>query len=114
MSADLDCELDRLEQRLPPRMARFVRWVRQPGTAWVRWPLGLVLIVGGIFSFLPVLGIWMLPLGLVLIAQDVPFLRRPVARLLAWITDRWVRDTRPAAQGVEPDPSQPDRARPKY
>ena len=27
---------------------------------------------GGIFQFLPVLGLWMLPLGLLLFAQDVP------------------------------------------
>ena len=107
MSADLDRELDRLEQRLPPRMARLLRWVRRPGAAWVRWPLALTLIVGGIFSFLPVLGLWMLPLGVVLIAQDVPFLRRPVAPLLAWINDRWGRD--PPAVRSESRPSVRDR-----
>jgi hypothetical protein len=49
-------------------------------------------MVGGVFSILPVLGLWMLPLGLVLIAQDIPFLRRPMARLIAWINDRWMRE----------------------
>jgi hypothetical protein len=34
----------------------------------------------------------MLPLGLVLIAQDIPFLRRPMARMIAWINDRWMRE----------------------
>jgi hypothetical protein len=34
-----------------------------------RIPLAILLIFGGIFSFLPVLGLWMLPLGLVLFAQ---------------------------------------------
>jgi hypothetical protein len=116
MSTDLDRELDRLEQRLPPRIARFVRWGRQPGTAWARWPLSLVLIVGGIFSFLPVLGLWMLPLGFVLIAQDVPLLRRPMGWIMAWINDRWGRETRPADQSVgrEPDPSQPRPVRHTY
>ena len=33
-------------------------------------------MLGGIFSFLPLLGVWMLPLGLLLIAQDVPFLQK--------------------------------------
>ena len=33
----------------------------------------------------------MVPLGLVLIAQDIPFLRKPVARLIAWGIDRWER-----------------------
>ena len=37
-------------------------------------------ILGGIFSFLPVPGIWMLPLGLLLITEDVEFLQRPLDR----------------------------------
>jgi hypothetical protein len=45
----------------------------------VRLPLALVLIAGGLFSFLPVLGIWMLPLGLLLLAVDLPFLRGPIS-----------------------------------
>ncbi len=48
----------------------------------------MVLIFGGIFSFLPILGVWMLPLGLMLIAADVPFLRRPMARFTMWVIDR--------------------------
>jgi hypothetical protein len=90
--ADLDRELDQLEQKLPRRAARSLRWVRRPSARWVRWPLGLVLIVGGIFGILPVLGLWMLPLGLALIAQDIPFLRPPLARFVAWINARWTRD----------------------
>jgi hypothetical protein len=89
---DLDRELDRLELKLPRTIARFLRWVRQPSASWVRWPLGLILMVGGVFSILPVLGLWMLPLGLVLIAQDIPFLRPPMARMIAWINDRWMRE----------------------
>ena len=93
MSApDLDRELDRLELKLPPRIVRFVRWVRQPSGRWLRWPLAVILMAGGVVGFLPVLGLWMLPLGLVLIAQDVPFLRRPMARMVRWINDRWLRD----------------------
>jgi hypothetical protein len=37
-------------------------------------------MVGGIFGFLPVLGFWMLPLGLALIALDLPPLRKPIER----------------------------------
>ncbi len=39
-------------------------------TVLVRIAVALLLILGGIFSFLPVLGLWMLPLGLMLVAQD--------------------------------------------
>ena len=33
----------------------------------------------------------MLPLGLLLLAQDLPFLRRPMRRALLWVERRWVR-----------------------
>jgi hypothetical protein len=55
----------------------------------IRIPAGLLLIAGGVFSFLPALGIWMLPLGLMLMAYDVPFLRRPVARFAIWAAEKW-------------------------
>jgi len=37
------------------------------------------MVFGGVLSFLPILGIWMLPLGLMLLAIDFPPLQRPVA-----------------------------------
>jgi hypothetical protein len=40
----------------------------------------------------------MLPLGLILIAQDVPFLAAPLARLLAWVERRWFADKAQPAQ----------------
>jgi hypothetical protein len=46
-------------------------------------------MLGGIFSILPLLGLWMLPLGLLLLAQDVPFLRRPTRQALVCIERRW-------------------------
>ncbi|EIM02968.1 hypothetical protein UUA_00690 [Rhodanobacter thiooxydans LCS2] len=51
----------------------------------------MLFIVGGIFSILPVLGFWMLPFGLLLLAQDLPFLRRPMRRALLWMERCWVR-----------------------
>jgi hypothetical protein len=49
------------------------------GMRIVRLPTALLLVFGGIFSFLPVLGIWMLPLGLMLLAVDVPLIRPTVS-----------------------------------
>lgn len=92
--AELDRHFARLERHLPAGPARFLAWVRRPSSRLARIPLGLLLIVGGIFSFLPVLGLWMLPLGLMLIAQDVPFLQRPIARLLSWIERKWLERLR--------------------
>ncbi len=98
MSEPSKMELDRhfawFEERLPPEPARFVRWLRKPSSRYVRIPLAIVLIVGGIFSFLPVLALWMLPLGLLLFAQDVPILQNAlgaVARLHRAQVDRTSR-----------------------
>jgi hypothetical protein len=52
----------------------------------LRTLVALLLIIGGIAGIvLPVLGFWMVPLGLALLAVDVPFLRGPLGRLLACI-----------------------------
>ena len=94
MSQDHQAELDRhfawFEAKLPPRGAGFVSWLRKPSSRLVRIPLAILLILGGVFSILPVLGLWMLPLGLVLFAQDVPFLQEPMARMLGWIERKWI------------------------
>jgi hypothetical protein len=63
--------------------------MRKPGARWVRIPLGILCVLASFLWFLPVLGIWMLPLGLLLLAQDIPFLRGPVGRGLLWALDRW-------------------------
>ncbi|HEX6121160.1 MAG TPA: hypothetical protein VFZ03_17065 [Dongiaceae bacterium] len=44
--------------------------------------LGVLAMIGGVVGFLPVLGFWMLPLGVVLIALDIPVFRR---RVLDWL-----------------------------
>jgi hypothetical protein len=96
-------ELDRhfawFEARLSPRLARFVGWLRRPSSRLVRIPLAILLILGGIFSFLPVLGLWMLPLGLLLFAQDVPILQKPMARMLGWVERKWIERQR--AKGAQ-------------
>jgi hypothetical protein len=80
--------LNGLISKLPRRMAVFIRWVRDPGRFWVRVPLGILLFFGGFLGMLPVLGFWMTPLGLVLLAQDFGPLRRALYRLINWIAAR--------------------------
>lgn len=81
----------RFEQETPPWLGRGLRWIRHPASRWVRLPVGVLLMIGGVFAILPGLGIWMLPLGLLLLAADIPFLRRPVARFTVWSADGWAR-----------------------
>lgn len=59
----------------------------------VRAVLGLLFVVGGFFGFLPVLGFWMIPLGLVLIVLDVPPWRK---RVLTWLRQRHRKEERAA------------------
>lgn len=73
----LERQFERIARQVPASRG-FLDWVRRPRLHLVRIPLAILLILGGIFSFLPVLGIWMLPLGLLVLAVDIPALRGPV------------------------------------
>jgi hypothetical protein len=86
----LDELFDRL-QRGAPAAAGFIGWVRKPSSKLIRIPLAVLLLVGGVLSFLPVLGIWMLPLGFLILAIDIPPLQRPAVRAALWIEERWRR-----------------------
>ena len=96
MMSTADARLDRQFERIGrqvPATAGFLRWVRQPHMHIVRIPLALLLILGGVFSFLPILGLWMLPLGLLVLAVDVPGLKRPVGNAIVRL-QRWLATTR--------------------
>ncbi len=47
-----------------------------PASRVGRFVVGILLIIGGILGFLPVLGFWMVPLGLIILSVDSPFIRR--------------------------------------
>lgn len=90
--ACLDQAYDALEQEVPDKVARAIGWLRDPKGKWVRIPLGLVLIVANLAGpIVPFLGIEFVPLGLLLIAQDVPPLRKPVAKATLWLEHQWMR-----------------------
>lgn len=50
---------------------RFLVRVRRKVPPGLRLLVGLLLIIGGLLGFLPVLGFWMIPLGLGVAALDV-------------------------------------------
>ena len=62
---------DSLRARVLVVVARGRVWVRRHIPPGLRLPLGLVLICGGFLGFLPVLGFWMIPLGVVVAAMDL-------------------------------------------
>jgi hypothetical protein len=77
--------LERLIDRLPERLQKAIRWLRRPGLRWLRLVAGVLFIAGSFLSILPIFGIWMLPVGVVLLAEDVPAFRRLRDWLLDWI-----------------------------
>lgn len=51
------------------------------GPKIVRISIGSLLVVGGVFGFFPVLGFWMIPLGLVILAVDFRWARHALVNL---------------------------------
>lgn len=99
---DFALTLDRFEARLPRRLADWMRYLRRPQSRPVRIPVAVLLMLGGLLSFLPVLGIWMLPLGLMLAAVDFPRLQPPLTRMLHFIERKWLNIERRWLKRVEP------------
>lgn len=88
-AADWDKRVDHLSEKLPPRLRDALEWLREPSRQWLRIGAALLFIVGGVFSILPILGLWMLPLGLALLSQDIPWLKVPLEKAARWIERTW-------------------------
>ncbi len=58
--------------------------IKLPGSPLVRQGMGVGLLVGGVLGFLPVLGFWMIPLGLVVLSVDNPPVRRSRRKVEVW------------------------------
>lgn len=58
---------------------------------WVRKSIAIALMVGGVLGFLPVLGFWMFPLGLILFFSDSPVYWRLRRRYVRWRRERRLR-----------------------
>jgi hypothetical protein len=59
-----------------------------PGSWILRVFIGVALILCGFLGFLPVLGFWMIPLGLVVLSIDLPIVRRGRRRIEVWWGNR--------------------------
>jgi hypothetical protein len=58
--------------------------VALPRSRSARIAVGSALMVGGVFSFLPVLGLWMLPAGALVLSADSAPVRRLRRRTEVW------------------------------
>jgi len=73
-----------LKRRIADITYRTLNWGDQHVPMGLRTLLGALFMVGGVFGFLPVLGFWMFPLGVGLVALDLPWTRH---RILAWMVE---------------------------
>lgn len=55
-----------------------------PRSRVARVIIGVTLVAAGLLGFLPVIGFWMLPLGLLILAVDMPAVRRLNRKLMVW------------------------------
>ena len=77
------------KQMRRPRQVRLGSYtVPVPASRIARVLLGLILIIGGFLAFLPVLGLWMVPLGLVVLSVDFAIVRRWRRRAELWWAKR--------------------------
>jgi hypothetical protein len=67
--------------------------VNVPGNPLLRVAFGILLIIGGLLGFLPIVGFWMVPLGLVVLSVDFPpvrrFRRNATVKIGYWLHKRW-------------------------
>lgn len=88
---------------------------RLPRSPLLRRVLGVLFLIGGILGFLPILGFWMIPIGLALLSADSPRMRRLSRRLaVRWgrLRRRWSQALRLPRQRTRKTPAdRPDAAR---
>ena len=93
-----DVEADGPEAASGDEIARsikvFGREFRMPQSRGLRVTIGVLLIFFGLLGFLPVLGFWMIPLGLLVLSYEFASVRRLRRRSVVW----WERRRRPPAR----------------
>ena len=62
----------------------FGRHVAMPRSRALRILIGVLLVIFGIFGFLPVLGFWMIPLGILILSYEFHIVRRLRRRVAVW------------------------------
>jgi hypothetical protein len=68
----------------PKRVAIGKISIPVPQSRSLRVALGIALVLGGFVGFLPILGFWMVPLGLIILSIDFKPVRRLRRRIEVW------------------------------
>jgi 4-alpha-glucanotransferase len=87
----LDAIVEKYADKIPRPLARFIRWVRKRELRWLRLIVGVLFVLFGFVGFLPIFGFWMVPLGLIILAQDSKWLQRPTLGAIMWLERKLTR-----------------------
>lgn len=74
--------------RFQDRVRRLFSRENLPKSRAARITMGVALVIGGVAGFLPILGFWMIPVGLAILAIDIPAVRR-FTRKVSVAFGRW-------------------------
>ena len=72
------------EERQGPAIEILGRRIAMPRSRRLRILCGVLLILGGTVGFLPVVGFWMIPAGLLVLSYDIAKVRRWRRRSALW------------------------------
>ena len=62
-----------------------------PRSRALRIVIGVILVLFGILGFLPILGFWMIPLGILVLSYEFATVRRFRRRVVVWWERRKIR-----------------------
>jgi purine-cytosine permease-like protein len=78
-----------MTQTIKPRVIKILgREIPIPASRIGRIILGVLFVFFGLLGFLPVLGFWMVPVGLLILSQDLAMVRRWRRRFSVWWAKR--------------------------
>ena len=75
----------------PRGLNLFGREIPMPASRVGRIILGVLFVLFGLLGFLPVLGFWMVPVGLLILSQDLAVVRRWRRRFSVWYAKRKIK-----------------------
>jgi purine-cytosine permease-like protein len=74
-----------------------------PRSRKARICIGFIFVILGMFGFLPILGFWMIPVGLLILSHDIPAVRRKRRQTEVW----WYRRKDRRAASPKPPKREP-------
>lgn len=80
-------------RRRKHKISAFGREFTLPRSRALRIAIGVVFILFGLLGFLPILGFWMIPVGLLVLSYEFAMIRRHRRRFVIW----WERRRRPSS-----------------